>query len=67
MDTISEPLKIFGDNDAASRFAQNDNVSSKSKFLEVKSVSVYRWDSNKPHDSRSFDKGIGAKGLQKAC
>ena len=36
MDIISEPLKIFGDNDAARRFAQNDKVSSKSKFLEVK-------------------------------
>ena len=36
MNTISKPLKIFCDNDAARRFAQNDKVSSKSKFLEVK-------------------------------
>ena len=36
MDTISKPLKIFCNNDAARRFPQNDKVSSKSKFLEVK-------------------------------
>ena len=36
MDTIFEPLKSFGDNDVARRFAQNDKVFSKSKFLEVK-------------------------------
>ena len=40
MDTISEPLKISCDNDAARRFAQNDKVSSKSKFLEVKYLVV---------------------------
>ena len=73
MDTISKLLKIYGDNDAARRFSQNDKVSSKSKFMEVKylvltrSVSVYHWDPDKPHDSRSFDEDIGAKGLQRAC
>ena len=36
MDTISEPLKTFCDNDTVRRFAHNDKVSSKSKFLKVK-------------------------------
>ncbi|RWR73399.1 Gag-protease-integrase-RT-RNaseH polyprotein [Cinnamomum micranthum f. kanehirae] len=36
VDTISKPLKIYCDNDAARRFAHNDKVASKSKFLEVK-------------------------------
>ena len=35
INTISEPLKIFGDNDAIRRFAHNDKVFNKSKFLEV--------------------------------
>ena len=36
MNTNSEPLKIFDDNDATRRFAQNDKISSKSKFLKIK-------------------------------
>ena len=36
MDTISKPLKIYCDNNAVRRFAHNDKVASKSKFLEEK-------------------------------
>ena len=36
LDQISEPLKIYCDNDAVGCFAQNDKCYSKSKHLEVK-------------------------------
>ena len=38
MDTISKPLKIYRDNDAARRLAYNDKIISKSEFLEVKYI-----------------------------
>lgn len=36
LDKISEPLKIYYDNDAKRHFAQNDKCSSESKYSEVK-------------------------------
>ena len=36
MDQISEPLKIYCDNEATRHFSQNKKCSSKSKYLEVK-------------------------------
>lgn len=36
MDIICKPMKTYCDNDSARRFALNDNVTCKSRFLEVK-------------------------------
>ena len=36
MDKISEPLKIYYDNDATRRFAHNNKCFSEYKYLEVK-------------------------------